>query len=62
MSDSVIRNVVKGIEGASASVSSIIGALTAGFAVVLAVWVFAGYELISSLGDVRDRVQAEHAA
>jgi signal transduction histidine kinase len=62
MSDSVIRNVVKGIEGASASVSSIIGALTAGFAVVLAVWAFAGYELISSLGDVRDRVQAEHAA
>ena len=62
MSDSVIRNVVKGIEGASAGVSSIIGALTAGFAVVLAVWAFAGYELISSLGDVRDRVQAEHAA
>lgn len=43
-------------------VSSIRGALVAGFAVLLAVWVFAGFELIRSLGDVKRRVTAEHAA
>jgi signal transduction histidine kinase len=43
-------------------VSSIRRALVAGFAVLLAVWVFAGYELIRSLADVEQRVTAEHTA
>ena len=43
-------------------VSSIRRALVAGFAVLLAVWVFAGYELIRSLADVEQRVTAEHKA
>jgi signal transduction histidine kinase len=43
-------------------VSPIRGALVAGFAVLLAVWVFAGFELIRGLGDVKRRVTAEHAA
>ena len=42
--------------------TSIRRVLVAGFAVLLAVWAFAGYELIRSLGDVRERVTAEHAA
>ena len=41
---------------------SIRGALIAGFTVLLAVWVFAGYELIRSLADVEQRVTAEHEA
>ena len=36
--------------------STIRGALTAGFAVVFGVWVFAGYELIASLGAVERQV------
>ena len=47
---------------AQVAASSIRGALVAGFAVVLAVWAFAGYELIRSLVDVKDRVASEHAA
>jgi signal transduction histidine kinase len=42
--------------------SSIRGALAAGFAVVLLVWAFAGYELIRSLSDVEQRVTVEHEA
>ena len=34
----------------------------AGFAVLLALWTFAGFELIRSLGDVEQRVKAEHDA
>ena len=41
---------------------SIRGVLVAGFAVLLAVWSFAGYELIRSLADVEQHVTAEHAA
>ena len=47
---------------APASISSIRGALIAGFVVLLSVWTFAGYELIRSLGDVEQRVMAEHTA
>jgi signal transduction histidine kinase len=36
------------------------GALVAGFAVVFAVWVFAGYELIRSVQDVERQVAAAH--
>ena len=43
-------------------VSSIRRVLVAGFAVLLAVWAFAGFELIRSLADVEERVTAEHAA
>ena len=43
-------------------VSSIRRVLVAGFAVLLAVWVFAGYELLRSLADVEQRVTAEHKA
>ena len=43
-------------------VASIRTVLLAGFAVVLAVWAFAGFELTRSLGDVEERVTAEHAA
>jgi len=35
--------------------------LVAGFAVVLAVWAFAGFELTRSLGDVEKRVTAKHS-
>ena len=42
--------------------SSIRGAMVVGFTVVFAVWTFAGYELIRSLGDVERRVASEHAA
>ena len=38
------------------------GALVAGFAVVFAVWVFAGYELIRSVQDVERQVAAAHDA
>jgi signal transduction histidine kinase len=47
---------------APSSISSIRGALIAGFVVLLSVWTFAGYELIRSLGDVEQRVMAEHTA
>ena len=43
-------------------ISSIRGALVAGFAVLIALWAFAGFELIRSLGDVEQRVAAEHDA
>ena len=62
MSESVFRHLVTRIGQAPAGVSSIRGALLAGFAVLLAVWAFAGYELIRSLGDVERRVTAEHDA
>jgi signal transduction histidine kinase len=62
MPESVFRNAVTRIGHAPAGVSSIRGALFAGFAVLLAVWAFAGYELIRSLGDVERRVAAEHDA
>ena len=55
-------NVVTRSGHAPAGVSSIRGALIAGFAVLLAVWAFAGYGLIRSLGDVERRVTAEHDA
>jgi len=45
-----------------AGVSSIRGALIAGFAVLIAVWALAGYGLIRSLGDVERHVAAEHNA
>ena len=38
------------------------GALVAGFAVVFAVWVFAGYELIRSVRDVERQVAAAHGS
>jgi signal transduction histidine kinase len=41
---------------------SIRQALVAGFAVLIAVWAFASYELVRRLGDVERRVTAEHAA
>ena len=41
---------------------SIRQALVAGFAVLIAVWAFASYELVRRLGDVEWRVTAEHAA
>ena len=47
---------------APVGVSSIRGALVAGFAVLIALWTFAGFELIRSLGDVEQRVTAEHDA
>lgn len=62
MPESLFRNLVTRIGHAPAGVSSIRGALIAGFAVLLAVWAFAGYELIRSLGDVERRVTAEHDA
>src|SRR5687767_4725420 len=62
MPESVFRNAVTRIGHAPAGVSSIRGALFAGFAVLLAVWAFAGYGLIRSLGDVERRVAAEHDA
>jgi signal transduction histidine kinase len=40
--------------------ATIRGAIIAGFAVVFAVWVFAGYELIRSVGDVERQVAAAH--
>ncbi len=48
--------------GPAPAPTSIRGALVAGFAVLLAVWAFAGYELIRSLADVEQHVTAEHAA
>jgi signal transduction histidine kinase len=42
--------------------SSIRGALIAGFTVLIGLWAFAGFELIRSLGDVERRVAAEHHA
>jgi hypothetical protein len=38
--------------------STIRGALTAGFAVVFAVWVASGYELVRSLGEVDRQLEA----
>src|SRR5688572_26521858 len=62
MRESVIRQFVTRFGHPPAGVSSIRGALIAGFAVLLAVWAFAGYGLIRSLGDVERRVTAEHDA
>ena len=56
-----IRELAAQLRRAPAS-RSIRGALIAGFTVLLAVWVFAGYELIRSLADVEQRVTAEHTA
>ena len=56
-----IRDLAAQLRRAPAS-RSIRGALIAGFTVLLAVWVFAGYELIRALADVERRVTAEHAA
>jgi len=62
MSKSVIRQFATRFGHAPAGVSSIRGALVAGFAVLLAVWAFAGYGLIRSLADVERRVKVEHDA
>jgi signal transduction histidine kinase len=62
MPESVIRHFVTRFGHAPVGVSSIRGALVAGFAVLLAVWSFAGYGLIRSLVDVERRVTAEHDA
>ena len=62
MPDSAIRKVLTQLWRLPARVSSIRQALVAGFAVLIAVWAFAGYELIRSLADVERRVSAEHAA
>jgi signal transduction histidine kinase len=62
MRTSVIRSFVTRFGHAPAGVSSIRGALIAGFAVLLAVWAFAGYGLIRSLADVERRVKVEHDA
>src|SRR5688500_18516351 len=45
-----------------AGIWSIRGALVAGFSVLIALWAFAGFELIRSLGDVEYRVMTEHDA
>src|SRR6185295_1110113 len=62
MPDSVHRSFVAFLGRSSRGMSSIRRVLVAGFAVLLVVWAFAGYELIRSLGDVEARVKAEHAA
>ena len=49
-------------EQKAAGISSIRGALIAGFAMLIALWAFAGFELIRSLGDVEQRVTAAHDA
>ena len=59
MVPAVIRQLVARL-GRAPSRMSIRGALVAGFTVLLAVWAFAGYELIRSLIDVERRVTAEH--
>ena len=43
-----------------AGISSIRGALIAGFTVLIGLWAFAGFVLIRSLGDVEQRVRVEH--
>src|SRR5688500_18376960 len=62
MPEPIVRKFVTRLGHAPAGVSSIRGALVAGLAVLLAVWAFAGYGLIRSLGDVERRVTAEHDA
>src|SRR5687768_2437574 len=62
MPEPIVRQFVTRLGHAPVGVSSIRGALVAGFAVLLAVWAFAGYGLIRSLGDVERRVTAEHDA
>src|SRR5688500_5191505 len=62
MPEPIVRQFVTRLGHAPVGVSSIRGALVAGFAVLLAVWAFAGYGLIRSLGDVERRVAAEHDA
>jgi len=58
-----VRNRVTVLAGQPPpGISSIRGALVAGFAVLIALWAFAGFELIRGLGDVERRVTAEHAA
>ena len=61
-SDGMIYRMATRLRAATARASSIRGVLVAGFAVLLVLWAFAGYELIRSLGDVERRVTAEHAA
>jgi signal transduction histidine kinase len=61
MVQSAFNRVVARLTRAPAGMS-IRGVLVAGFAVLLAVWSFAGYELIRSLADVEQHVTAEHAA
>ena len=61
MGQPVIGQLVSRL-GRAPSRMSIRGALVAGFTVLLAVWAFAGYELIRSLIDVERRVTAEHTA
>jgi signal transduction histidine kinase len=62
MSDSIVRRVVAILGRSPKGMSSIRRVLVAGFAVLLSVWAFAGYELIRSLADVEARVTEEHAA
>ena len=61
MIQSIVQRLVTRLGRAPAGMS-IRGVLVAGFAVLLAVWSFAGYELIRSLADVERHVTAEHAA
>jgi signal transduction histidine kinase len=61
MVQDVVRQFVTRLGRTPASMS-IRGVLVAGFAVLLGVWAFAGYEMIRSLADVERRVTAEHAA
>src|SRR5262245_21275756 len=60
MVQSLIRQLASRLGRAPAM--SIRGALVPGFTVLLAVWAFAGYELIRSLIDVERHVTAEHTA
>jgi signal transduction histidine kinase len=60
--DELVRRLTIRLGRIPVAASSIRGALAAGFVVVFAVWAFAGYELIRSLGDVERRVAGEHAA
>ena len=62
MPESFPRRIVATLWRSSKGISSIRGVLVAGFAVLLLVWAFAGYELIRSLADVEILVSAEHAA
>ena len=61
MVQALVRQFVTRLGRAPASMS-IRGVLVAGFAVLLGVWAFAGYEMIRSLGDVERRVTAENLA
>jgi signal transduction histidine kinase len=59
---SVRHHLMARVGRSHAGISSIRGALVAGFAVLIGLWAFAGFELIRSLGDVEHRVKAEHDA